>query len=225
QAELEGIRAWRCTGWEEALAGRFQAGRIPLLVRDDLDDLAGTHPTVLVDARMRKRQEPPVQLHQAPLVLGIGPGFVAGMHVHAVIESNWGPALGTVLWHGQAQAYTGEHRLVQGKGRERYIYAPGSGRFRTDCTLLQAVRAGQVVGWVDEAPLRAEIGGVLRGLASAGLQVSAGAKVAEIDPTGDPSHGRGIGERPRAIARGVLQAIVEKWPELAGAALGGAGAP
>ena len=55
----------------------------------------------------------------------------------------------------------------------------------------------------------AEAGGILRGLAYTGLQTEAGAKLAEIDPAGDPANCRGIAQRPARIAEGVLAAVRE----------------
>jgi len=206
EAELEGLRARRCDSAGEALALAGTSGVIPLLVGDPAapPPLA---PAVLVDARMHKRREPPVLIRAAPLAIGIGPGFRAGVHCHVAIESNWGERLGAVISEGASEAYTGRHRLVAGLGRERYLYAPRAGTFRSDREILAPVRAGEAVGWLDDLALRAEAEGILRGLAWSGLRVEAGAKVAEIDPTGDPANCRGIATRPARIAAGVLEAI------------------
>jgi xanthine dehydrogenase accessory factor len=206
QAELEGLTARRCddAAQAEALAG--EPGVIPLLVAD-LDAPPALAADVLVDARMRKRREPPVQIGQARLVIGIGPGFRAGVHCHVVIESNWGERLGAVITEGASEPYTGRHRVIGGLGRERYLYSPRAGVFRTQLDVLAPVRAGAAVGTVDGVPLLAEAGGILRGLAWSGLRVEAGAKLAEVDPGSDPANCRGIASRPARIAAGVLEAI------------------
>jgi xanthine dehydrogenase accessory factor len=205
-AELEGLTARRCADAREALALAGEPGVIPLLVTE-LDGPLPLVADVLVDARMRKRREPPVQIGAARLVIGIGPGFHAGVHCHVVIESNWGERLGAVITEGASEPYTGRHRVVGGLGRERYLYAPRAGTFRTDKDVLAPVRAGEALGRVDDVPLLAEAGGILRGLAWSGLRVEAGAKLAEIDPTGDPANCRGIATRPARIAAGVLEAV------------------
>lgn len=213
-AELEGLLARRCDDVPAALALAEAPGVIPLLVAA-LDGplpaalaaaLAGRM-DVLVDARMRKKRTPPVQIHAAPLVIGIGPGFRAREHCHAVIESNWGERLGDVITTGGSEDYTGAHRVIAGKGRERYLYAPHGGTFHTSLDVLAPVRAGEPVGRVDDTLLAAEADGILRGLAYDGLPVEAGAKLAEVDPTGDPANCRGIATRPARIAAGVLEAI------------------
>jgi xanthine dehydrogenase accessory factor len=215
EARLEGVRAVRCADARAALALRLTPDAVPLLVSEALAPPEDWRLDVLVDARMRKRQQPPVQIQRAVLVVGIGPGFRAGVHAHAVIESNWGEQLGALLWTGEAQAYTGQHRKIEGFGRERYLYAPHAGRFRTALDVGSPVRAGEAVGRVGETPLLAEIGGTLRGLAYDGVEAASGAKLAEIDPTSDPKNWSGIAARPGRIADGVLRAIIERWPELA----------
>ncbi len=210
RAELEGVAAVLCRTVEEARDVLQSGEAIPLLTGDLEAPLALTLPQpalVLVDARMRKQAVPPVQIGEAPLTIGIGPGFHAGKQVHMVIESNWGRHLGRVIRQGSSEAYTGKHRVVEGLGAQRYLYAPRTGVFQETLELLAPVQAGQEIGRVDETPLLAEAKGILRGLAWTGLEVEAGAKLAEIDPTGDPANCRGIGERPARIAEGVLEAI------------------
>src|SRR5258706_15325408 len=57
----------------------------------------------LVDARLTK-QAPDTTLSAAPLTVGLGPGFVAGENVHAVVETQRGHTLGRVYWQGSASA-------------------------------------------------------------------------------------------------------------------------
>ncbi len=223
RAELQGVAAVRCHTVEEARDVLQGGEAIPLLTGDLAAPLAVSLPQpipqqiplpahVLVDARMRKRAVPPVQIGEASLTLGIGPGFHAGKQVHVVIESNWGDNLGRVIREGSSEAYTGKHRLVEGLGAQRYLYAPSAGVFQQTLELLAPVQAGQEVGRVDGRPLLSEAKGILRGIAWTGLRVEAGAKLAEIDPTGDPANCQGISERPARIAEGVLEAI-EGWEE------------
>lgn len=214
EAELEGLRGVRCDTFEAALACLEDPGLLPVLVWPGEDRSAPRHPAVVVDARMRKKQQPPVQIDEAPLVVGIGPGFCAGVHAHAVVESNWGDELGRVIWEGASMDYTGRPRVVKGHGLERYLYAPQAGTFRTAHKVLDLVETGQELGRVDDVPLTANLGGILRGLAQGGIQVAAGAKLAEVDPRGEARFCIGIGDRPGRIADGVLTAIREKMPQL-----------
>lgn len=85
--------------------------------------------------------------------------------------------------------------------------APVAGTLRSSYAIGQRVAAGEVIARIDETPLAAPLGGVLRGLTHDGVPVAPGTKVIEIDPRGDPALVRGIGERPPRIADGVLRAI------------------
>lgn len=180
---------------------------IPVVVADVPAVLAAVRPEVLVDARMRKRAQPEPQRGLAPLVIGLGPNFVAGENVDLAVETSWGEDLGRVVTHGATFPLEGEPRPLAGRGRDRYLYAPVTGIFRTRCRIGEAVRAGEVVAHLDGVPLQAPLAGVLRGLTRDGVPVAAGTKVVEVDPRGPGAVVAGIGERPGRIADGVLRAV------------------
>lgn len=103
-ARLEGVEAHRLddlAGLPSMLDGHTA---IPALV-GDLTDLVGSfRPDVLVDARLRKREQPQARRRMAPLTIGLGPGFVAGQTVDVAIETSW-EALGA----GQPERSRGNH--------------------------------------------------------------------------------------------------------------------
>ena len=101
----------------------------------------------------------------------------------------------------------GEPRPVGGVGRARFVYAPEGGRFVTEARIGDRVEGNAVIATVGMLPLRAPIGGVLRGLTRSGVEIPARTKVIEVDPRGDPAGAFGLGERPRRIAEGVLKAM------------------
>jgi xanthine dehydrogenase accessory factor len=163
-----------------------------------------------VDARMRKHSQPEAQLGLAPLTLGLGPGFVAGGNVDIAIETGRGPDLGRVIYSGAAAPLQGEPVSMAGHARDRYVYAPLAGVFRTSLQVGDAVRQGQVVAEINGQPLTAPLDGVLRGLTRDGVPVAVKTKVIEVDPRGESAQVSGIAERPAKIAQGVLQAV-EEW--------------
>jgi xanthine dehydrogenase accessory factor len=59
----------------------------------------------------------------------------------------------------------------------------------------------------EEVGIAAPIAGLIRGLTRDGVPVEQGTKVLEIDPRGLGGQWRGIGERPRRIAEGVVEAV------------------
>lgn len=90
------------------------------------------------------------------------------------------------------------------------------GVFRTKAQIGDVVSQGQDIAEVGFTVLTAPLGGVLRGLTRDGVPVTVGTKVIEIDPRGAAAEVRGIAERPRRIADGVLAAI-QHWEHARGA--------
>lgn len=146
----------------------------------------------------------------APLTIGLGPNFVAGGNVDIAIETAWGDALGRVIDAGPTSAFAGEPKPIGGYGRERYVYAPAAGVFRTDRAIGDAVTEGETVGHLDHAPIAAPRTGILRGLVRNGVSVAQRTKLVEVVPEG----GRvfGLGERPARIAQGVAEAVARFTP-------------
>lgn len=207
QAEVEGVRAVRVAGSAEALA-RIEAGdAVPVLVDPRGASVAELAAGVIVDARLLKRNEG-LSRGLAPLVVALGPGFTAGCEVDAVVETNRGPNLGRVYWSGAAEPDTGVPAPIAGAAAERVLRAPAAGVFRARASLGDRVDAGEVVAEVDGAPVSATIAGVLRGLLHDGLAVRAGEKLGDIDPRPSSPPVAAISDKSRAVAGGVLEAIL-----------------
>ena len=75
---------------------------------------------------------------EAPVVIGLGPGFVAGLDVDAVIETSRGHALGSVILEGAAEPNTGVPGEIGGYSAERLLRAPASGRFARPPSILRS---------------------------------------------------------------------------------------
>jgi xanthine dehydrogenase accessory factor len=210
--ELEGILAKRIRTLRD-LAPMLRCGRaVPVADAPFEHVLAAAGPHVLVDARMRKRAEPEAQRGLASLTIGLGPNFEAGRNVDIAVETAWGDALGSVIRAGRTRALEGEPVPIGGRARERYVYAPTAGVFHTPHSIGQRVEEGQEVARIGGTALYAPLSGCLRGLTHDGAPVALGTKVIEVDPRGDPQAARGLGERPRRIAEGVLRAVSEALP-------------
>jgi xanthine dehydrogenase accessory factor len=209
-AELDGVLAKRARKLSD-LAKMLRCGRAVPVVEAPLENvIAEVHPDVLIDARMRKRKQPEPQRDLAPLVIGLGPNFEVGVNADIAIETKWGDELGAVLWSGRTQNLAGEPQEIAGHARDRYVYAPANGVFSTSLNVGDMVVAGQEVARIENAVICAPLSGCLRGLAHDGALVKHGAKVLEVDPRGAPASVRGVGERPRRIAEGVLKALSAK---------------
>jgi xanthine dehydrogenase accessory factor len=204
RAELAGVIAVRVDA-NRAVEMLATHDGIPVVTTALAAALAALAPAVLVDARMRKRAVPEDQRGLAPLTIGLGPNFMAGGNVDLAIETAW-VAPGAIVRAGPTLPLAGEPRPLGGSGRERFVYAPHAGIFRTARRIGEAVAAGAVVAQLDATPLAAPLAGTLRGLTHDAVPVAVGTKVIEVDPRGGPL-AAGIGERPGRIADGVLAAL------------------
>jgi xanthine dehydrogenase accessory factor len=183
---------------------------IPVLIGDFNRVMDRLHPHILVDARMRKHSQPERQILLASLTIGLGPNFVAGKTVHIAIETAWGESLGKVITNGSTSPLEGEPLSIDGRSRDRYVYAPVAGKFHTSLKIGDQVSQGQEVARIGATPLLAPVTGILRGLTRDGVPVDLKTKVIEVDPRLEHSQISGIAPRPARIAEGVLTAI-QTW--------------
>jgi xanthine dehydrogenase accessory factor len=209
-ASLEGVTARRVDNL--AFLAEFLTLReaIPVVIGELPALLEILEPTVLIDARMRKHHQPEVQRGLASLTIGLGPNFIAGQTTDLAVETSWGDALGQVYYQGATKPLAGEPRPIAGHGRDRYVYAPVAGMFRTSFEIGDLVNAGEIMAQIGTTPLTAPLTGAIRGLTHDGVPVTAKTKIIEIDPRGPAAVVAGIGERPRRIAIGVLVAV-QAW--------------
>ena len=204
--EIEGITALLIASPAD-VKDTVRSGNIPVLVDPDLACLDEVRPDVVVDARMRKKS-PGAGKELATLVIGLGPGFVAGENCHAVVETNRGHNLGRVLWAGPPQADTGIPGTIMGYGAERILRAPEDGKLVTGVKIGDQVKSGTVIALVGSQAVLAPFDGVLRGLIKPGTHVIKGDKIGDVDPRNDPSLCSLISDKSRAVGGGVLEAIL-----------------
>lgn len=202
---IEGITA-RCVETLQLAYDVITAGEIPVLINPP-QNLEGLNPRVVIDARMAKRNID-TTLHDASLVIGLGPGFTAGKDCHAVIETNRGHHLGRVIWQGQAEPNTGVPGTVKGKGAVRVLRAPCDGYVHAHFEIGDTIAEGEVIASIENQPIIAPFDGVLRGIIHPSVRVRAGLKVGDLDPRGIKEHCYEISDKALAIAGGVLEAIL-----------------
>ncbi len=211
QTEVEGIVARRVQKVIFSMAIADE-GEIPVLVDPKLTSLPTLVPAALIDARMTKRA-PEVGMNVAPLVIGLGPGFIAGENCHAVVETMRGHNLGRVFWQGSAQADTGVPGTITSYNLDRVLRAPADGRVESEAEIGQQVKAGELIATLAGQPLLAPFNGVLRGLVHPSLDVHKGMKIGDVDPRNDPSFCWHVSDKSLAIGGGVLEALLTR-PEI-----------
>jgi xanthine dehydrogenase accessory factor len=206
EVEVEGVRARRVDPREVETALRTRAF-VPVSVDPEGACLHTSGARVLVDARMAKRNLG-TRREDAAFVVGLGPGFAAGVDVHAVVETQRGPGLGRVIWSGRAEPDTAEPAMVGGESERRILRAPRAGVFGGRCRIGDVVGPGAVVGDVAGEPVKAAMAGLVRGLIADGVRVNPGEKVGDVDPRGGAVDPAAVSDKARAVAAGVLEAVL-----------------
>ena len=206
QTSVEGVVARRVDDLHSVQAV-LNKGEIAVLVDPEAESRRQFRPLVLIDGRMTK-QQPDLGLNVAELVIGLGPGFTAGVDCHAVIETQRGHNLGRVIWQGSARPDSGIPESVAGHGDDRILRSPADGILQVRAVIGDHLEPGQPVASVSGQAVTAPFRGVLRGLAYPGLKVQCGVKIGDVDPRDDPSYCHLVSDKSLAVAGGVFEAIL-----------------
>ena len=193
-------------------------GKLCVLVDPMGESIARLKPLAVIDAILAKKNLG-TNRNMAPITLALGPGFVAGEDVDAVIETKRGHNLGRVLWEGAAAPNTGIPGIIGGYGKERVIHCPAKGILRNVKKITDTVSRGEVIAVVEtedgNVPVEATLDGILRGLIRDGYPVHVGFKMADIDPRAEEYENCfTISDKARCIAGGVLEALLQRKGEL-----------
>lgn len=205
-ARVEDMEAQFCADSTDVEAV-MQSGRIAVLADEKGACFSALRPAALVDAILAKRNLG-TSITDAPAVIGLGPGFTAGVDCHAVVETMRGHTLGRVYYAGSALPNTGRPGSIGGFSIERVLRAPCAGFFRGERQIGDVVQKGDIVAYVDGMEIAASISGVLRGLLPDGLSVTHGMKCGDIDPRCEVAHCCQVSDKALAIGGAVLEAIL-----------------
>jgi xanthine dehydrogenase accessory factor len=206
---VEGIEATLVSD-TETLSQAWQNKQVAVRVDPQAASIEQLKPDIIIDATLAKRNLG-ISINDAPLVIGLGPGFEAGRDCHLVIETNRGHDLGRLIRSGEAEANTGIPGNIGGYTKERVLRSPDTGTFSTEQRIGNQIRSGDIIGRVGDIPVLASIDGVLRGLIRPGSNVSQGLKIGDIDPRGNERYCNTISEKARSIAGAVLEAILSQY--------------
>ena len=209
RAVVEGIVAIRVNGLDE-IKSAWDKTQIAVMVDPEWTIIKQLRPQVIIDAILAKKNLG-TNRNESSLVIGLGPGFTAPEDVHLVIETNRGHNLGRIINNGEAEKDTGVPGIIGGYTEERVLRAPAEGLFRANSSIGDLVKAGAILGSVNEKKVRAGIDGALRGLIRSDTLVTQGLKIGDIDPRGDQGYCFTISDKARAIAGSVLEAILRQY--------------
>ena len=203
---VEGVTA-RCARDAAAAREILSRGMIPVLADPEANCREALQPDVLVDAIIAKKNLG-TKITDAPIVIGIGPGFTAPVDCHAAVESMRSHTLGRVIYEGSPMPNTAVPGLIGGYAGERVLRAPADGIFRQLLEIGAEVKAGEVAGEVGGVPMVCQIDGILRGILPDGTEVFAGMKAGDVDPRCHLDHCYTASDKALAIGGGVLEAIL-----------------
>ena len=219
---------------EQVLASEINAaffgGNVPLLIDPRGDSVHILKPDIVIDAIIAKKNLG-TTIDLAPLVIGVGPGFTAGVDVDLVIESMRGHNLARIITEGSALADTGVPGNIGGYTKERVIHADAAGVMRNIRGIGDIVAQGDEIARIYTEDKRTEnvkavqtdhtmtagggyvsvlatIPGIIRGLIRDGYRVTRGFKIADIDPRiGELKNCFTISDKSRSIGGSVLEAV------------------
>jgi xanthine dehydrogenase accessory factor len=209
EVTIEGIVGQRVEQIEEIPSVHAQ-NRVAVVIDPKADSRTIFEPDILVDGRMLKRP-PDLGISVAKLVIGLGPGFIAGENCHAAIETKRGHKLGRVIWSGSPDPDSGIPEAIGGVQSDRVIRAPCDGEIIPKKNIGDVLDKGELIATIGSCQVVANFDGVLRGLAHGGLVVNRGMKVGDLDPRGDPELCFLISDKALAIGGGVLEAILSSF--------------
>ncbi|MDF2889079.1 MAG: selenium-dependent molybdenum hydroxylase system protein YqeB family, partial [Lacrimispora sp.] len=206
RTKVEDISGVLCRSMEE-VEEALSKDQVAVVVDEECSIRKYWNPDAVVDAIIAKKNLG-TRITDADIVIGVGPGFTAGEDCHGVVETKRGHDLGRCIWSGSAIPNTGVPGIIGGYDKERIIRAVDNGVFHPAVTIGTVVQLNDVVGYVDDAPVFAEVGGVVRGLLQDGVTVFEGMKSGDIDPRGVIEHCYTISDKASAIGGGVLEAVL-----------------
>lgn len=220
RSTVEGLTAV-LTRMDDVTDAPRSGGSFPLVIDPDGEMIKRLRPDAVVDAIIAKRNLG-TSMAMAPLTIALGPGFRAGEDVNYVIETMRGHNLGRIISNGSAAPNTGVPGIIAGEGARRVVKSPSEGTIHAVRRIGDRVEEGEVIAVVDRPDangredVHATLTGILRGMIHDGCNVTAGFKIADIDPReSERENCYTISDKARCIAGSVLELVcrelVKPW--------------
>mgnify|MGYP001812174965 CR=1 FL=1 len=220
--KVQGVLGRYVRNVEEAEVAN-EAGAIAIAALDLDEVLHSWQPKIFIEAAMLRKNWG-LKREIAPVVIALGPGYVARKDCDAVVETVRGPQVGAILEDTGERLRDEPPAEIMGYGGERAVKAVRDGIFFTQHRIGGTVDRGERIGTVVSVygvedfrqgvpvdasyPVTARISGVMRGLLRDGVPVKQGDRIADIDPRGNTDDLDHISDKSRRVAEGVHEALL-----------------
>jgi xanthine dehydrogenase accessory factor len=213
----------------ETVEALHDAGEIAVGVMDHEKVLEEWKPYIYIEAAMQ-RTNWGLTRDVAPIVIALGPGYIAHKDCDALVDTVRGPQVGNILED------TGEHlaneppAAIMGFSKERALKAVRDGIFFTQHVIGDVVERGERIGTVVSVygvddyrrgvpvdasySVTARIGGVIRGLLRDGVPVKADDRIGDVDPRGTTDDLDHVSDKSHRVAEGVHEALLSLISEM-----------
>lgn len=208
EMKIEGIISKLVNNINDAYE-EIKKGNIPVLIDEKGENISKIKPFAVIDGILAKKNLG-TNMEMAPITIGIGPGFIAGKEVDAVVETKRGHTLGKVIYEGEAIKNTGIPGNIGGFTKERVIHSEYEGNIKNISKIGDTVKKGDVIATINENEIIATIDGILRGIIREGYYVTKGFKIADIDPRiSEYENCFTISDKARSVGGGALEALLK----------------
>jgi xanthine dehydrogenase accessory factor len=187
------------------LMSAWQDGVVPILIDPSMRRLGNLRPTCIIDATSSHCNDA-MHPSKAPITLALGPGFIAGQEVDAVIDTTAGHNQGQIIFEGQLEKIY--ETSLQANG-QWMLTSPCRGPIfhRNQVSIGSLVQKDQLLFILAGESIYAPVKGIVRGLLPNACTALAGQKVALIDPNLSLPFTR-IASQARCIAGSALEAFL-----------------